>query len=60
MILIKDAGCDELLTLNMFILNGKVAGSKGIPMSKQQHRGHKSEVLESGKRWMEEIGFMLW
>jgi len=46
--------------LNMFILYGRGAGSKGIPMSKQQHRGHESEVLESGNRWREEIGFMLW
>ena len=60
MILTKDAGCDKLLTLNMFILYGRGAGGKGIPMSKQQHRGHESEVLESGNRWMEETGFMLW
>jgi len=60
MIPIKDAGCDELLTLNMFIFYGKGARSRGIPLSKQQHRGHESEVLESGNRWMEEIGFMLW
>jgi hypothetical protein len=26
-------------------------------MSKQQHKEHESEVLESGNRW---IGFMLW
>jgi hypothetical protein len=44
----------------MFILHGRGAGSKGIPMSKQQHRGHESEVLESGDRQMEETGFMLW
>jgi len=56
----KDAGCDELLTLNMFIFYCKGAGSKGIPMSKRQHRGRESEVLESSNRWMEEIGFMLW
>jgi hypothetical protein len=37
MILIKDAGCDELLLSNMFIFYGEGAGSKGIPMSKQQH-----------------------
>jgi hypothetical protein len=40
----------------MFILYGRGAGSKGIQMSKQQHKEHESEVLESGNRW---IGFML-
>jgi hypothetical protein len=50
MILINDAGCDELLTLNIFIFYRKGAGSKGIPMSKQ-HRGHESEILESGNGW---------
>jgi hypothetical protein len=61
MLLIEDAGCDELLVLNMFIFYGKDAGSKDIPMSKQQHRGHENEVLDSGNRWMEETGgFMLW
>jgi hypothetical protein len=54
MLLIEDAGCDELLILNMFIFYGKGAGSKGIPMSKQQHRGHESEVLDSGNRWLED------
>jgi hypothetical protein len=29
-------------------------------MSKQQHGGHESEVLESGNRWIEEISFTLW
>jgi len=60
MILTKDAGCDELLTLNIFIFYCKGAGSKGIPMSKQQHKVHESEVLESGNRWMEETGFTFW
>jgi len=46
--------------LNTFILYGRGAGSKGIPMSKQQQREHESEVLESGNRWMKETGFMLW
>jgi hypothetical protein len=37
--------------LNMFILYGRGAGSEGIRMSKQQHTGHESEVLESGNGW---------
>lgn len=55
MLLRKDGGCDELLMLNMFIFYGKDAESKGIPRSKQQHRGHKSEVPDSGNRWMKRL-----
>ena len=60
MLLRKDSGCDELLMLNMFIFYGKDAESKGIPRSKQQHMGHECEVPDSGNRWMEETGFMVW
>jgi hypothetical protein len=48
MILIKDVGCDELLRLNMFIFYGTGAVSKGIPISKQQHK--KVKVKQSRYR----------
>jgi hypothetical protein len=34
----------------MLIFYGEGAGSKDIPTSKQQQRGHENEVLESGNR----------
>jgi hypothetical protein len=34
--------CDELLMLNIFMLYGKGAKTKAIPMSKHQHREHES------------------
>ena len=44
-LLIVKAGCHGLLMLQIFILYGKDAESKAIPMSKHQHRGHESRSI---------------